>query len=203
MRIRDRLTYANVMATIAVFGVLAGAGAYAGSRIGTNDIARHAVSHPKLDRAAVSTANVRNHSLRAKDLAAGASGNIVARARGDSHVSPSHHNPQPYPVEGGTWTQAPDGLNLIYGRFNFEIPAGCDRSIGTSDAVGISVYVDGSSVGGVDDQAPGRAFGPFLLWEPGQATERKLTFVAGSGCGPNTTQNPTVTSVQADVVEFR
>src|SRR4051812_13354049 len=88
VRIRDRLTYANVMATIAVFGVLAGAGAYAGSRIGRNDIARHAVSHPKLARGAVSTANVRNHSLRAKDLAAGASGNIVARARGDSHVSP-------------------------------------------------------------------------------------------------------------------
>lgn len=37
-RIRRRLTYANVMATIAVFGVLAAGGAYAASKIGTNQI---------------------------------------------------------------------------------------------------------------------------------------------------------------------
>ncbi len=105
-------------------------------------------------------------------------------------------------MEGGTWTQAPDGLNVIYGRWSFDIPAGCEQGVGPV-TVELGVYVDGSLLGSVSEQTPGRAFGPFLVWEPGPPTERKLTFVAGSGCGPNSTQNPTVTSVQADVVEFR
>jgi hypothetical protein len=41
--ITRRLTYANAMATIAVFGVLAGGGAYAASKIGAGDIAKNAV----------------------------------------------------------------------------------------------------------------------------------------------------------------
>jgi hypothetical protein len=42
-RLRSRLTYANVMSTIAVVGVLGGGGAYAASKIGPNDIAKNAV----------------------------------------------------------------------------------------------------------------------------------------------------------------
>ena len=38
-RLRSRLTYANVMATIAVVGMLVGGGAYAASKIGASDIA--------------------------------------------------------------------------------------------------------------------------------------------------------------------
>ena len=41
--LQPRLTYANVMSTIAVFGVLAGGGAYAASKIGADDIKRNAV----------------------------------------------------------------------------------------------------------------------------------------------------------------
>jgi hypothetical protein len=42
-RIRRHLTYANVMATLAAFGVLAGGGAYAASKIGAEDIKRNAI----------------------------------------------------------------------------------------------------------------------------------------------------------------
>jgi hypothetical protein len=60
-RLRTRLTYANVMATIAVFAVLAGGAAYAGSLIGPRDIARDAV-HSK---------HIRAGSVKNSDLADG------------------------------------------------------------------------------------------------------------------------------------
>jgi hypothetical protein len=40
---RRHLTYANVVATLAAFGVLAGGGAYAASKIGAEDIKRNAI----------------------------------------------------------------------------------------------------------------------------------------------------------------
>ena len=51
-QLRRRITYANVMATIAVFGVLAGGGAYAASKIGPKDIKKNAVraKHIKKDQ---------------------------------------------------------------------------------------------------------------------------------------------------------
>lgn len=62
--IRDRLTYANVMSTIAVFGVLAGGGAWAASKIGPNDIANDAVR----------SKHVKNDQIKGPDIAAGAVG---------------------------------------------------------------------------------------------------------------------------------
>ena len=58
-RIRERLSYANVMATVAVFGVLAGGGAYAASKIGPKDIAKNAVR----------SKHIKNGQVRAADLA--------------------------------------------------------------------------------------------------------------------------------------
>jgi hypothetical protein len=60
--LRGRLTYANVMATIAAFGVLAGAGAYAASKIGPHDIARNAVR----------SRHIKARNVRTSDLANGA-----------------------------------------------------------------------------------------------------------------------------------
>jgi len=82
-----RVTYANVMSTIAVFAVLAGGGAYAASKIGPGDIAKNAVrakhvkkkqvrakhirngavTKPKLANGSVNSAKVENRSLRATD----------------------------------------------------------------------------------------------------------------------------------------
>lgn len=58
--IRTRLTYANVMATIAVFGVLGG-GAYAASKIGPEDIKKNAVR----------AEHIKDRSLLAKEFKAG------------------------------------------------------------------------------------------------------------------------------------
>jgi hypothetical protein len=74
MRIRAHLTYANVMATIAVFGVVAGGGAYAASKIDTADIANRAITAKKLAGEAVKTSKLRNDAVNSDKLADGAVG---------------------------------------------------------------------------------------------------------------------------------
>jgi hypothetical protein len=74
MRIRAHLTYANVMATVAVFGVMAGGGAYAASKIDTPDIANKAVTAKKLDSGAVRTSKLRPGAVTGDKLADGAVG---------------------------------------------------------------------------------------------------------------------------------
>lgn len=74
MHIREHLTYANVMATIAVFGVLAGGGAYAASKIHTDDIAHRAVTATKLDRGVITAGKLGRGAVSAKKLGAGAVG---------------------------------------------------------------------------------------------------------------------------------
>ena len=72
MRIRAHLTYANVMATIAVFGVVAGGGAYAASKIDTPDIASKAITAKKLDAGAVTASKLRSGAVTNDKLADGA-----------------------------------------------------------------------------------------------------------------------------------
>ncbi len=68
MRIRRHMSYANVMATIAAFGVVAGGGAYAASKIDTADIANKAVTARKLDRGAVRTTKIRAGAVTSAKL---------------------------------------------------------------------------------------------------------------------------------------
>jgi hypothetical protein len=62
-RLRHRLTYANVMASIAVFGVLAGGGAYAASKIGPGDIQANAVRSNHIKNGEVKTGDLANGSI--------------------------------------------------------------------------------------------------------------------------------------------
>ena len=62
-RIRPHLTYANVMSTIAVFGVLAGGSAWAASKIDTNQIENGAVTAKKLHKNAVTTKKIKDDAV--------------------------------------------------------------------------------------------------------------------------------------------
>jgi hypothetical protein len=89
-----RLTYANVMSTIAAFGVLATGGAYAAAQIGAKDIKKNAVraKHIKkgqikakhVAKSAVATAKIRDGAVTRAKLADGVQGRQgPAGAKGD------------------------------------------------------------------------------------------------------------------------
>lgn len=65
-QIRKRLTYANVMSTIAVFLLLGGATAFAATHLPKNS-----VGPKQIRKNAVNSAKVKNHSLRAVDFKKG------------------------------------------------------------------------------------------------------------------------------------
>ena len=67
---RARLSYANVMATIAVFLALTGT-TYAATKIGTAQLRNGAVTNPKLAAGSVTSGKVKDRTLRAKDFAFG------------------------------------------------------------------------------------------------------------------------------------
>jgi hypothetical protein len=70
--IRERLTYANVMATIAVFAVLAGGGAYAASQIGPSDIAKNAVRAKHVKKGQIKAKHLAPGSVRTPKIQDGA-----------------------------------------------------------------------------------------------------------------------------------
>jgi hypothetical protein len=67
-RIRARLTYANVVATLALVLALGGGTAWAASKIRTKQIGYHAVTGAKIDTNAVTASKLRNGAVRTDDV---------------------------------------------------------------------------------------------------------------------------------------
>jgi hypothetical protein len=75
-QIRKRLTYANVMSTIAVFLVVGGASAFAASElaknsVGTKQLKSNAVTTAKIKKEAVAAAKIKNGAVGTSKLGAG------------------------------------------------------------------------------------------------------------------------------------
>jgi hypothetical protein len=84
-QIRKRLTYANVMSSMAVFLVIGGATAYAAlgkNTVGSKQLKKNAVTTPKIMKEAVTTAKLRNKAVNSARLADSAVGtaNLADRA---------------------------------------------------------------------------------------------------------------------------
>lgn len=62
-QIRKRLTYANVMSSIAVFLVLGGASAYAAKKIGSNEIKGNSITTGKIKKEAVAAAKIKKNAV--------------------------------------------------------------------------------------------------------------------------------------------
>jgi hypothetical protein len=71
-QIRQRLTYANVMSSIAVFFVLGGATAFAATKIGANELKANAVLTGKIKKEAITTSKVKNAAVNTSKLGASA-----------------------------------------------------------------------------------------------------------------------------------
>lgn len=62
-QISKRLTYANVMSSIAVFLILGGATAFAAKKIGSNEIKGNSITTGKLKKESVTTAKIKKNSI--------------------------------------------------------------------------------------------------------------------------------------------
>jgi hypothetical protein len=67
--IRKRITYANVMSSIAVFLVLGGGAAYAAKKIGSNEIKGNSITTGKIKKEAVTKTKIKKASIDASKLA--------------------------------------------------------------------------------------------------------------------------------------
>jgi hypothetical protein len=130
-RIGPRLTYANVMSSIAVFLALGGGVAWAHGKIATKDIRKAAVTTPKIAPravkpgkiapAAVRTGKIANESVTAEKLAAGVA---VSGPQGD---------PGPQGNPGPQGAQGPAGTALAYAQVS---PFGASGSLVASRTSG-------------------------------------------------------------------
>jgi hypothetical protein len=71
-QIRQRLTYANVMSSIAVFFVLGGATAFAATKIGANELKANSVLTGKIVKEAVTAGKIKNGAITTGKLGAAA-----------------------------------------------------------------------------------------------------------------------------------
>jgi hypothetical protein len=109
---RQRLTYANVMSTIAAFAALTTSGAYAADKITARDIKKSAVRAKHIKRNAVTTPKIRDGAITAAKLAAGVTG--PAGPKGDTG-SPGAVGPQ-----GATGPAGPTGATGAPGISDYE-----------------------------------------------------------------------------------
>jgi hypothetical protein len=118
MKLRDKLTYSNVMSTIAVFGVLAGGTAVAADLVTGKEIAKKTIKAKNLKAGAVTEPKIANLAVTDTKL-----GNIVTR-----------FGTTPVPDNGSVVSahaQCASGEKLIGGGANFATPggAGIDTSL--------------------------------------------------------------------------
>lgn len=68
-QIRKRLTYANVMSSLAVFLVLGGATAFAATKIGAKELKANSVLTGKIKKEAVTTSKIKNNAINTAKIA--------------------------------------------------------------------------------------------------------------------------------------
>ena len=148
-RARARLTYANVVSTLALFLVLGGGAAFAAKKLTTSDIkkgaiktkliAKSAVTKAKIAKNAVTGAKVKDGSLTPADVAGGAS--VVADATGGPLDVGG--GPTSVSLSGGSWTQEPTENDLIMVQLDATLAA----TAGSSCSLSVTLEIGGASVG--------------------------------------------------------
>ncbi len=172
MPIRPRLTYANVVSTLCLFLALGGGAAFAASKVRSKDIARNAVKSVNLAPGAVKAPDVFKRAITSGKLALGAvrsnqiaDGAVGSKQIGASAIGPSNlqfpvfyaaspsggsapvtSGPDPYPITGGTWTQQPGEIDVIFGAAAATLAY--DESGAGSCRVFLEVSLNGQQIGG-------------------------------------------------------
>jgi hypothetical protein len=214
-RIRKRLTYANVMSSIAVFLVIGGGAAYAAKKIGSHQLKPNSVTTAKIKKNAVTTAKIKNNAVTGAKIKSSSTpfARVVAKPRGSTPVSATAA-PQVFPLSPSTYTQEAEEDDSYLGGMNvtFEPTCAPPRS-----ATGV-VVVDAPNptaptieqlvaLGTTEDKTGGTVskhveLGPYLFlgtrFEPGAPTSHTVNLIVEAEC--ETGSGVKVTSAGVDVI---
>jgi hypothetical protein len=252
-----RLTYANVVATLALFLALSGGAAYAVGKIDSGDIAaggvhtanlhKRAVTSGKLALGAVRSNQIATGSVGSDQIAAGAvrSAQIAAGAVGPGQIAsaaigseqigraavapgnlqfpvsflasptagsarlPTGGEATPYPISGGTWTQHPGGVNVLFGEGTATLaydPTSGQSSCQAVIEIGLRGESEPAETGGglqTESTTPVNVeanLGGLPLMDPASPIDRRLTahIRSNGGC----TEGSTIDSARFRVVDF-
>ncbi len=165
-RIHSRLTYANVMSSIAVFLVVAGGSAFA-----ANQLAKNSVGTKQIRTNAVTKAKIKARAVISGKIAVGAvRGNQVAgHSLSSDQIKPASIKPESlevplaflasfggasatvpsgetvaYPLTNATWTQQPEQITVLFGGVQATLAA----KPGEFCEAYVEVLEEGQQIGG-------------------------------------------------------
>ena len=201
MKNRPRLTYANIVSTVALFLVLTGGAAFAANKIRSKDIVPGAVKTQSIFKRAVSSGKLAVGAVRSNQIADGA---VSSQQIGTAAVAPSNlqfpvfyaaspkggsvpvtQGPDPYPIADGTWIQVPGEINVVFGGAVATLAY--DDSGAGSCRVFFEVNLNGQQVGGGEISTGStsptqieQSVGAQPQIDPVAPTENRLTVRTGS-----------------------
>jgi len=162
MKIKPRLTYSNVVSTLALFLVLGSSAAYAANKIRSGDIAPGAVHTSDVFKRAIVSGKIAVGAVQSNQIADGAVGSkqigagavapsnlqfpvsFVASPTGGS--APVTGEPTPYPLTDNTWVQEPGEIDVAFGAAAATLAY--DDSGAGSCRVYFEIKLNGQQVGG-------------------------------------------------------
>ena len=215
MKNKSRLTYANVVSTLALCLALSGGVAFAASKVHTKDIFKRSVTSGKLALGAVRSNQIADGAVGAKQIA---SGTIGSQQIGTAAIAPSNlrfpvfytaspvggslsvpnGEPVDYRLSDSSWTQKPGQIVVIFGGAAGTL-ARVENS-GEDCRVFFDIRVNGQQTGGgelsTSSTAPQhieRSVGASPEIDPLTATTNNLSAKVSSNgaCTPSSTVDST------------
>ena len=186
-----RLTYANVVSTVALFLALSGGVVYAAAKIGSHSIKRNDLTTPKIRRDAVTTGKLA-FPVR-----------YVAEPTGGSAAVPAGF--EDYSIAGGSWQQHPGQINVLFGAATATLAY--DGSGAGACEIYFDIRINGEQVGGgnlrTDSTSPAEVTGsvgaqPTI--DPETTVTNELTMRIGSNGA--CTSGSTIDSTRFRVLDF-
>ena len=178
--LRQRLTYANVVATLALFLVLTGGAALAAHQLSrrsvgspqlksnavtTAKIKANAVTTRKIKKEAISTVKLKNASVNAEkiDLNNVPFARVVSRMRGAGSVSLENNKATVFPLSTSSYTQAGDEVDSYVGQLGITFSPTCEPPreaqayivVDSPNPTELKTELEISSIGAIGDVGTG------------------------------------------------
>jgi hypothetical protein len=195
--VRRRLSYANVVSTLALFLALTGGAVYAASKIRTNDLAKNSVSAAKIKKNAVTSKKIRKGAVTFPKLRNGtlivadASGGPIAATSDSTLNLPLNGTTSFTPVAGQSYTlqfEARAALAMATGPCDVSVAPlvngnlvnfSPDAFANLSAPAGDPEFPNGEPVAGLS--------APVGLTQPGAAQRISVKVFGDSDCTANST----------------